>query len=241
MAFEKNFIVTEDRARLGSGSGLYIKDSNYEGKYRLLLPTSSMPFTSRETGEVEIKVVTSDVVGKIKGVDTLNSGEADFYLHRDTIEAVEAVNGTEQNVLFLLSDFSGYRQTATITYTPSSAEMDSAITGTITVTPKTALAYEANCLPLLIPTLSFKSVIPAFVELETTTGTYTLDVELKDSKGTVTVKSSNDAVCTAAVSGNKITITGKAEGSTLVRLTSSLEGYASWSTSILVVVPKAAA
>ena len=237
----KDFIFTEDRARLGSGSGLYIKDSSLGGKYRLLVPTVNVPFTSRETGEIEIKVVTSDVVGKTKGVDTLNSGETDFYLHRDSIEAIEKVNGTEQEVLFLLSDFSGYRQTATITYTPSSAEMDGAITGSITVTPKTALSYEANCLPLLIPTASFKSVVPAYVELSETTGKYELTVEFKHAGTTLTAKSSNDTVVTASVTGNKLTITGKAEGSTLVRLTSSLEGFAPWNTSILVVVPKASA
>lgn len=237
----KDFIFTEDRARLGSGSGLYIKDDSLGGKYRLLIPTTSVPFTSRETGEVEIKVVTSDVVGKIKGVDTLNSSETEFYLHRDTIEALEKVNGTEQNVLFLLSDFSGYRQAATITYTPSSAEMDGAITGTLKLTPKTELVYEANCLPLLIKTCSFQSVIPAYVELNTTTAEYTLDVVCKFAGATVTVKSSNAEVCTATVSGNKVTIKGVAEGSTLVRLTSNLDGYAPWNTSILVVVPKASA
>lgn len=235
----KDFIFTEDRARLGSGSGLYIKDNTLGGKYRLLVPTSSVPFTSRETGEVEIKVVTSDVVGKIKGVDTLNSGEADFYLHRDTIEALEKVNGTKQDVLFLLSDFSGYRQTATITYTPSTAEMDGAITGSLTVTPQTAATYEANCLPLLIPTCSFKSVIPAYVELDSTTAEYTLDVVCKFEGATVTATASNAEVCTATVSGNKVTIKGVKEGSTLVRLASSLDGYAPWNTSILVVVPKA--
>ena len=83
--------------------------------------------------------------------------------------------------------------------------------------------------------------MPAYVELSETTGKYELDVTFKFEGTTFTAKSSNENLVTASVAGNKLTITGVAEGSTLVRLTSALEGYAGWETSILVVVPKAQA
>lgn len=236
---EKDYIVQESRARLSSGSGIYVMDKTLD-KFKLLLPTTQVPFPSKEAAEVEIKVVTADTIGKLSGISTLNAGTADFYLHRDSIAILEAISGSEQEFLSVLSDFSAYRYTATITYTANSSEMDAAMTGTITITPKTDMEYVSNALPIMIPTLSFKSEIPAVVYLETTTGTYTQDIELKNSEGTVSATVESATVASAQVSSNRLTITGKAEGSTVVKLTSELEGWASWTTTILVVVPEAA-
>ena len=211
----KDYIFQESRARLSSGSGIYILDKELN-KFKLLIPTTQVPFVTQEAAEVEVKVVTSDTIGKLSGISTLNAGTADFYLHRDSI-----------------------RYTATMTYTPNSSEMDAAMTGTLTVTPKTQPTFVPNALKDMIPTLSFASEIPAVVELETTTGTYTQDIELKDSSGTITANAEDSAVVTAQVSGKKLTITGKVAGSTVVTLKSELEGWASWETTILVIVPAA--
>lgn len=240
MSTQDNFIFQETRARLGSGSGIYVLDNALGGKFKLFLPTQQVPFTSKETGEVEIKVVNADVVGKLKGIDTLNAGETDFYLHRDTIKIVEAADGQTYEFLSLLSDFSAYRYTATVSYSASNTEMDAAIVGTLTLTPKTKPVFVANALPLLIPTLSFVSDIPPIVELATTTGKYEQEIELKEADGTYTATSENQEIATAQVSEKKLTITGVAEGSTIVTLKSSKTGFAPWETTILVVVPKSA-
>ena len=41
------------------------------------------------------------------------------------------------------------------------------------------------------------------------------------------------------MSEKKLTITGVKEGATVINLKTSLEGYAPWETTILVIVPKA--
>ena len=152
---------------------------------------------------------------------------------------LEEIKGKEQEFMSVLSDFSTYRYTATMTYTANSSEMDAAMTGTLTITPKTKPTFVSNALKDMIPTLSFASEIPAVVELETTTGTYTQDIVLKNSEGTISATSADQAIASAQAAGNNITITGKAEGSTVVTVTSELEGWASWKTTILVVVPAA--
>lgn len=235
---KKDYIFQESRARLSSGSGIYILDKELS-KFKLLIPTTQVPFVTQEAAEVEVKVVTSDTIGKLSGISTLNAGTADFYLHRDSISSLEKISGTEQEFMSVLSDFSAYRYTATMTYTPNSSEMDAAMTGTLTVTPKTQPTFVPNALKDMIPTLSFASEIPAVVELETTTGTYAQDIELKDPSGTITANAEDSAVVTAQISGKKLTITGKAAGSTVVTIKSELEGWASWETTILVIVPAA--
>lgn len=234
----KDYIFQESRARLSSGSGIYILDKKLS-KFKLLIPTTQVPFVTQEAAEVEVKVVTSDTIGKLSGISTLNAGTADFYLHRDSISSLEKISGTEQEFMSVLSDFSAYRYTATMTYTPNSSEMDAAMTGTLTVTPKTQPTFVPNALKDMIPTLSFASEIPAVVELKTTTETYTQDIELKNSSGTITANAEGSAVVTAQVTGKKLTIAGKNAGSTVVTLKSELEGWASWETTILVIVPTA--
>lgn len=238
MSKDQEFLFQEKRARLGSGSGIYVLD-NELGKFKLFLPTVQVPFVSKTANEVEIKVVTANVIGKIQGITTLDAGEADFYMHRDTIRLAEAMDGQTREFMTVLSDKTGYRFTATFSYSGSNTEMDAAIQGTATFTPKTEPTYVENVMPLLIPTLSFASEIPATVELATTTGTYEQNIELKVSTGTFTATSAETSIATANVSGKKLTITGVAEGSTIVTLKSELEGYAPWETTILVNVPAA--
>ena len=62
---------------------------------------------------------------------------------------------------------------------------------------------------------------------------------MKQKGATFTAEVDKSAIATAQVSSNKLTITGKAKGSAIVTLKSSLEGYASWETTILVIVPEA--
>lgn len=228
----------EIRARLGMGSALYSNHFNKDGKFQFLIPTQETPFIGSEVGEVEIKVSCSSVVTKINGVETLNAAETGVYMHRDCIELLEELNGKTIELISMAGDFTGYRYSGSITYTPSNATMDDAWQGTIKITPKTKPEYVANCKPLLIPTVFFTTSIEPVVELDTTTGTFEQTIEL--SKEGATFKATSDSVETATVKveGSKLTITGVKEGSTIIRLETSLEGHAPWKTTILVDVPK---
>lgn len=233
--------MQETRARLGAGSALYSTFFNEEGKYQLLCPTVETPFVGSDVAEVEIKVSSSGTVGKINGVETLNAAETPVYMHRDVIKLLEEISGKTIDLLSMAGDFTGYKYTGVITYTPSNATTDDAWQGTIKITPKTKPVFVENCYPLVIPTAHFTSGIEAVVELATTTGKYETTIETKPTDTTIEATSASESIATATVTGKKLTITGVAEGSTIITLETQKEGYASWKTSILVIVPKAVA
>lgn len=232
--------MEEKRAHLGMGSALYTNYFNDDGKFSLLIPTVETPFVGADVAEVEIKVTSSSTVTKIAGVETLNTAEATVYMHRDCARLLEKLNGKTIELISMAgTDFIGYRYSATLTYTPSNATMDDAWQGTVKLTPKTKPIYIDNCYPLLKPTALFTNDIPSFVELETTVGTYTLDIQTKYEGTTIEATCEDTSIATATIASNKLTITGKKEGSVVVNLKTVKEGYASWETTILTIVPKA--
>lgn len=232
--------MEETRARLGAGSALYSDFFSTDDKFQLLVPTVETPFIGKDVAEIEVKVSSSSTVTKINGVETLNAVETNVYMHRDCARLLEKLDGKTIEIISMAGDMSGYRYSAAVTYTPSNATMDDAWQGTIKLTPKTKPTYVDNCYPLIKPTALFKSAIEPVVYLDTTTSTYELDIEMKPTDATFTATSEAEAVATAAVSGSKLTITGKKEGSTMITLKSNKEGYASWETTILVIVPATA-
>ena len=231
--------VSEKRGRLGKGSGLYTNHFNQDGLFSLLMPTVETPFIGSDVAEVEIKVSSASTVTKIAGVETLNTAETTAYMHRDCIRLLETLNGKTIDLISMGGDFTGYRCSATLTYTPSNATLDDAWQGTIKLTPKTKPVYIDNCYPLIKPTAMFEGAIEAVIELETTSGTYNVEIQTKYEGTTIEATSEDTAVATATIANNKLTITGKEEGSTVVNLKTVKDGYASWETTILVIVPKA--
>lgn len=227
----------EKKARAGKGSGLYRLDHT-DGLFCLLAPFIKVPFIKKEVSELEIKVACAEVVGKLPGVETLASSEAEIYLHRDTIRLLEKYSGQTMTLMSVISDFVGYKYDATITYTPSDVEMDALMQGTVKITPLTEPIYIDNCKPMLKPTVKFASAISGTIELEETAGTYIQEILLSPADATFTVTSDNATIATATQSASKLTITGKKAGSTVVTLKASKAGYASWETTIHVSVPE---
>lgn len=231
--------MEEKRAHLGMGSALYTNYFNDDGKFSLLIPTVETPFIGSDVAEVEIKVSSASTVTKIAGVETLNTAETNVYMHRDCVRLLEKLNGKTIELISMVgNDFIGYRYSATLSYTPSNASMDDAWQGTIKLTPKNKPQYIDNCYPLLKPTASYASDIPSFVELDSTVGTFTLDIQTKYDGTTIEATCEDTSIATATIASNKLTITGKKEGSVVVNLKTVKEGYASWETTILVIVPK---
>lgn len=231
-------IMNETKARIGSGSGLYKQDPN-DGLYALLCPLIKIPFIKEDVSEVEIKVATGDTITKINGVATLSSSEAEIYVHRDIIRLLEKYNGNTYPLISMLGDMTGYKYNATITYSVSEAELENPVTGTLKITPVTEPEYIDDCYPLLKPTAHFASAIPGSIGLESTTGTYVQTIEAKPKNATFSATVSDSTKATATVENNKLTITGVAAGSCVVTLKTVLEGYASWETTIHVIIPEA--
>ncbi len=231
----------EKRVRLGKGSGLYSSYLQADGKYALLAPLIKVPFVKEEVGEVEVKVACSDTVTKIEGTTVLSMEETQVYLHRDTMDLLEQLHGKTIPLLSMIGDFTGYTYEGMISYTPVAVGMDEAIQANVKITPVSSPVYVRNCYSMLKPTAHFRSAIPAKIDLASTTDNFELNVQMKHEGATFTANIDDESVATVLVEDNVLKITGKKEGSAIITLTSALEGYASWKTTILVVVPKAVA
>lgn len=204
--------VEEKRARLGNGA-LYTSHFNEDGKFSMLIPTGEIPFIQSETSEVEVKVTSSTTITKIAGVETLNTAETPIYMHRDCIRLLEKVNGKTIELLSVTADFTAYKYSATISYTPSNATMDDAWQGTLKLTPVTKPEYIDNCYQMLKATVFFTNNIDSVVELGKTTEARILEIETKYDDATVEATCEDTTVATATISSGKLTITGKKEGS----------------------------
>lgn len=227
----------EIKARTGVGAGLYSTFGRQDGKYALVVPTIETPFIESEYSSIEVRVTNSPTVGQLVGAKTLNTSEANVYMHRDVIDILENISGQKVNLLSLGSDMTGYTYQGIITYTPNNAEQDDAWQGTVTITPVTDPQYVRNAYPLIIPTAHFLTALDGVIQLATTTGTYTETVTTKYADTTVTAASSDADVATVAIANGVVTITGVAKGSAIISLTTSKTGYASWTSTSLVIVP----
>lgn len=233
--------LEELKARAGKGSGLYTTHFQSDGLYAMFLAFIKVPFIKKSLGTLEVKVACSDTITKVEGITTLEEAETTIYLHRDSIRMLEKLDGKTIPLLVMLGNFTGWKYSGAISYTPNDVEMDALMEGTVKITPATTPEYIDDCFPLVKPTAQFKSVIPENVELETTTGKYEQEVEMKLDGSTFTATSGKDTIATATVTANKLVITGKTAGSTVISLISAMAGCASWETTIHVIVPKTTA
>ena len=230
------FKMPEKRAVRGAGGGIYAMDTA-DGLYCVLAPTVKLIFPKKSTSEIEIKVVNDTDISKIEGTTNVEAPETELYLHRDVIDILEKKAGKLLHLMSVAPDFTGYKYEGTISYTPNDVETDGAFQGTLKITARSTPEYVRDCFPMLKPTVKF-GAIESNVELETMTGTMIVNIPLLTDGMTATVKSTDEATATATLSDDKLTITGKKAGSCIIDITGTKEGYASWNTTIHVIVPK---
>lgn len=234
-----NFGIQKMTERFFSGMGACLCYRNESGKYSVLVLTETTPAFASTPEAIEVKYTTSDTTTKIEGMKTLEDKEFEFLAHRDSINRLEKLKGEELELLRVNADLTGERVNGILSYTLNDAQNGEAQKGNIKITPTDYFGYVENVLPLVQATVTFKKNLDWKCELATTNGTYTKDIELNIPEGTCTATVKDPAIATATMADNKLTITGKAEGSTVVTIKASCEGYASWESTILVIVPKA--
>lgn len=227
--------MKELKAQSGLGAMLFAENSN--GKFSLYIPLETVPSVSSTPDSIDIDVTSSSVITKIQGKITMEEKETEFYLHRDSLRKLKKSKGKTEKFLIVNPDFTGYRFDADVSYTQNDAKSGEALKGTIKITPKNDGGFIDNVYDIIQRTAKFKSAIDPVVELESTTGTYVNVIETDPTDATVQATSETSSIATATCSGGKLTITGVKSGSTVITLKASKEEYASWETTILVIVP----
>ena len=228
----------EDRALSEhTGSALLSKKAN--GKYSLFLPVEETGENGSTPTQLDKTAIGNRQSTSVEGRQENPQKTIPFFLHRDNINAIEAVEGQVVDFLRLLPDFTGIKFSGTVSKMANSTALNSLEQGQLTITPTTEDVFVDNCYPLVEDTVVFTSGIDEVIYLTAAAGdnhakVYNLTTDPADA--TIAAVSAATATATTSVSTHAVTITAAAAGSTVVTLTASKSGYNSFKRTILVVV-----
>lgn len=228
----------EDRALSEHvGSALLTKKAN--GKYSLFLPVEETGENGSTPTQLDKTAIGNRQATSVEGRQENPQKTIPFYLHRDNLNAIEAVEGQVVDFLRLLPDFTGFKFSGTVSKMANSTAINSLEQGQLTITPVTSDVYVDNCYALVEDTVVFTSGIDEVIYLTAATGdnhtkVYNLTTDPADA--TITASSAATATATVSVSTHTATITAAAAGATVVTFTAAKSGYNSFKRTVLVVV-----
>lgn len=224
----------EDRALSEhTGSALLSKKSN--GKYSLFLPVEETGENGSTPNLLDKTAIGNKQATGVEGRKENPQKTLPFYLHRDNLNIIEENEGKTIDFLRLLPDFTGFKYSGTVTSMANSTGINALEQGQLTITPTSSDVYVNNCYDLVEDTAMFTSAIPETLYINGT-GSETLAITTLPADATVTATSETTATATATYSNGTLTITGVADGSTIVTLNVSKTGYAPFKRTILVIV-----
>ena len=216
------------------GSGIYSRKAN--GKYSLFIPVQNLGEIGSAPETIQKTSAGNMAHSYIEGRKDSPQQSLSYYVHRDNLRILEKVKGKTVDLLRVFPDFSAIKYSGIVNYTVGDTGIGSAEQGTVTVTVTIPEEVVDDCFDLLEDTAMFITDVPECVKIAKS-GTYTLDVVTNPADATITATSETDTVVTATASDKKVTITAKAtNGSAIVEIKASAEGYASWSRTIHVIV-----
>lgn len=224
----------ETRSMSGVGCALYYK--NNTGKYSILIPVETVPSIAGTPESIEFDITTSDTKGKVPGKITLDEKEVDVINHRDNMRRIKSLEGKNIEFLKVMPDYSAEKFTGKVYYSSQDVESGGIAKATLKIVPASFDGNIDNCYDLLQPTCHFLTAIDTVVEVDATSKTpVTISVTTDPGDAEVTATSGTPGVATVTFSSGELKITPVAKGSTLVTLELSKEGYAPWTTTVLVI------
>lgn len=228
------FKSIEDRALSEHrGSALLMKKAN--GKYSILLPVTGTGENGSTPAQLDKTAIGNRQATSVEGRTENPQKSVPFFTHRDNINILESIKGETHDFLRLLPDFTGFKYSGQVSYMANNTDVGSLEQGQMTITPTTSDEYVENCYDLVEDTVVFTSAID---EVVTLTGTASKEIALSTdpSDASVAVESESTDIATANYASGKLTITGVSAGSSIVKITASKSGYASFVRTVLVVV-----
>lgn len=223
-----------DRA-LSEHKGSCIMNKKENGKYSLFIPVTNLGELGSAPEQIEKTVIGNMAKSYIQGRKDSPQQSLTYYVHRDNLRLLEKYKGTTQDFLRVFPDFSAVKYSGQIDMTISDTGLNSAEQGTISVTITVPEEIVDDCYDLIEDTAIFTNDIPEAVKLASSE-TKKINVTTNPADATVTVKSETEGIATATYDAGVVTINAVAKGSAIISLTTSKEGFASWTRTIHVVV-----
>lgn len=232
-----------NRAQNGYGGAWMYRDPSLgETLYHILIPVTTVPFVNGSVDTSEYDSLNCRTKGMVEGKENLEQKDVDFLWHRDNIKRLESLQGRMIEFLSLDKNYNGRTYSGTLKVRPQDFNNEINM-GTVTITPASSTDKTIfNCLDLMQDTVWFASEIPdkKYLDSANTSTSVTLDAKVDTEGANVAITfdegASTSDVVTATWSTGTLSLTAKAKGSTVVNLTATKEGMASWTTTILVIV-----
>ena len=232
------FNSIEDRALSEHrGSALLMKKDN--GKYSILIPVEGTGENGSTPAQLDKTAIGNRQSTSVEGRIENPQKTMPFFLHRDNLAILEAIKGETHEFLRLLPDFTGFKFSGSINYMANNTDVGSLEQGQITITPTTSDEYVENCYDLVEDTVVITNSIDEVVTL-VGTESKVINVTTNPAGATLNAESEATGVATATKGEGQVTIAGVAEGSSIVTIEATKDGYASFKRSILVIVEPSA-
>ena len=231
-----NFNSVIDRALSEhTGSGIYNKKSN--GKYSLWLPVTNTGELGSAPEQIEKTVIGNMARSYIQGRKDMPQQTLTVYNHRDNQRILKKYENETVEFLRVFPDFSGVKYSGQVNKTFTDTTLDNAEQMDVSVTITVPEEVIDDCFDLIEDTAVFTNDIPSVVFLDSTSNT-TKKINVVTDPANATIKSVSETTDVATVedSGKDVTITAVKKGTSVVTITTSADGYASWTRTILVVV-----
>lgn len=207
---------------ISKGSMLTIPDT--DGKYKMLIPVTSMPET-KSAPNTQAKTVLSDgSITYTQGLQDNAQKTYSFNYHRDNLRALNKVVGKEITFIEVNPDHTGEKFTGTLTYGRSAMEVNGIVQGQIFIT-----VTSAEDLPIddVRDIRKHTAIVVTPLNDIVITGTGTYSTKIEGSEGaTIAATSSSSSVATVTYEGGTLTVTGVAKGFCFVELTVTAENEA---------------
>lgn len=229
----KNYV--DNRAVTDIGAAIFIKRSG-EDKYSLWMPLTNIPATGGAPEEIKTTVTSARAETTTTGRTTTSQKNCNFFAHRDNFVILSNDNGKTLDFLQVNPDMTGWKFKGVVNFNQEEGQVGSALEGQVTITVKDRdVTPILNIMDIIKETVTFTSTITDYVEI-TGTGTAVVNVETDPTDAVVTVTSDTVGVATAAYESGKLTITGVASGSAIIKISASKADLATGVTHILVKV-----
>jgi hypothetical protein len=222
-----------DVGLISKHSSLNIQDVT-DGKFFLLVPTTTLPATKGAPATVDKTVLTDGSMTQVEGLQSNDQKTYTFNYHRDNIRQLKKYKGKKLTFIERNPDNTGERFIGTLAFGRTDVSVNGIVQGNIFITVESADDDPIDDVRDLIkPT----AIITNALEDVNLTGTGSVVVPIETSEGaTVAVASASTSIATATYADGKLTVTGVAAGSTFINLTVSKTGEATSYRSIAVNV-----
>ena len=225
----------EHSVRSGIGTALCVMLPS-ESKYHILSAVESLPAVFGSPNNLEYSTTTNMSVTNVPGKNTTENIEINIPYNIDNISLCNKIKRVKCKYAYIdLDDFSGQEFTAEASYHLAEIGTDSIKTIVLVLTVFNAEEEITKDLyDLFMDTIIFDDNIPSVVRVGIAS---TEDIVVSTNPTTTpTLTNTSESVANARLESGKLTITGVAKGSCILKIEATAEDYASNQREIKVIV-----